>query len=454
MLFDTIRYPWAYKHVGVIRLFDETGRLHPDVDIYNNFSGFFGLAAFVRGATGIDPTSYAAWTQFVAEALILAAVVAARPSRHRQRTSRSPRRRDPPDHQLGRAELLRRPDPRHVAEPRRAGPVGELVPRRRYTSLPLFRIVDRSPGARHGPARRPARPVRRAVVLLGFLGLMMTHPLTPVATARRARCDVGRRVATRRKAGRRNRCRSPRLGTAVVRLLRLPGVRPGFRRITDGERQRQPRLQRRARRCGRRRQHHPVVLGGVWLLAIVGAILCAWAMRRTACCSSRPASRSGFRSCSPYGGEAIYRVYLVLAPADRRVRRLGHHYSDTDRSAGDRPQPMMLASVICLLLGAGFLVAHFGREQINTVDPSEVAMGEYIAATVPILRCSRQFAGTYPAASTPGTRRSRSTTPTSPRSSTSSRHRGVGRPLPSSTRPPTTSGRSTPACHTSSSAPG
>ena len=74
LVVSTIRYPWSYKHLGVIRLLDTTGRLHTDVDIYNTFSGMFGVGALVRGATGVDPESYAAWWQLGVTAFVLVAV--------------------------------------------------------------------------------------------------------------------------------------------------------------------------------------------------------------------------------------------------------------------------------------------------------------------------------------------------------------------------------------------
>ena len=55
--------PWVYKHIGVTNLIVQTGTVHPAVDIYNRWPGFFSLAAvFARLSGQPDAISFAAWS--------------------------------------------------------------------------------------------------------------------------------------------------------------------------------------------------------------------------------------------------------------------------------------------------------------------------------------------------------------------------------------------------------
>lgn len=57
-------YSWVYKHLGVTRLLEVTGKTHVSVDIYNRWPGFFALAAiFSRGAGHLNPVTYARWAE-------------------------------------------------------------------------------------------------------------------------------------------------------------------------------------------------------------------------------------------------------------------------------------------------------------------------------------------------------------------------------------------------------
>ncbi len=234
MLFDTIRYPWAYKHVGVIRLLDETGRLHPDVDIYNNFSGFFGLGAFVRGATGVDPTSYAAWTQLFAQALILAAVwLLVRRATDSERVA----------HLAVVLYLLTDWVGQNYFAAQTLGTLLSLSVLGltmswffggETRSLRWFRSSINRIAPRSGPPvepRRASRPARRRVDRVPRSD--DDAPPHPGRDRRRDRAGVGRRLGARHQADRRDRRDRRRLGGTVVQLLRRAGLRPRLRRVAD-----------------------------------------------------------------------------------------------------------------------------------------------------------------------------------------------------------------------------
>jgi GT2 family glycosyltransferase len=63
VLYDEPRYAWTYKHLGVIALIDHARAVDRSVDIYNNWPGFFALAAWLSAVTGVSAISYAAWAQ-------------------------------------------------------------------------------------------------------------------------------------------------------------------------------------------------------------------------------------------------------------------------------------------------------------------------------------------------------------------------------------------------------
>jgi hypothetical protein len=74
-LYPEPRYAWVYKHIGVIRYISVHGSVNRDVDIYQNWPGFFALAAWFGRVTGWSPMSYAAWAQPAFELLNVAALV-------------------------------------------------------------------------------------------------------------------------------------------------------------------------------------------------------------------------------------------------------------------------------------------------------------------------------------------------------------------------------------------
>lgn len=63
LLYDEPRFPWSYKHFGVIELMSATGAAHRAIDIYNNWPAFFAANAWLRSATGLAPIAYAAGSQ-------------------------------------------------------------------------------------------------------------------------------------------------------------------------------------------------------------------------------------------------------------------------------------------------------------------------------------------------------------------------------------------------------
>jgi hypothetical protein len=75
------QYMWTYKHIGVTNLIEQTGTVHPAVDIYNRWPGFFAAAAGFARVSGLnDPLHFAGWAEpmFAAlDALMVAAIARA-----------------------------------------------------------------------------------------------------------------------------------------------------------------------------------------------------------------------------------------------------------------------------------------------------------------------------------------------------------------------------------------
>lgn len=68
ILYPQGRYSWLYKTIGVVQYINEHGQLDRHIDIYQNFPGFFALAAWFGKVAGVStPLAYAKWAQVVFE---------------------------------------------------------------------------------------------------------------------------------------------------------------------------------------------------------------------------------------------------------------------------------------------------------------------------------------------------------------------------------------------------
>jgi hypothetical protein len=68
LIYSEGRYSWLYKLVGVVQYITVHGRLNHHIDIYQNWPGFFAMAAWFDKVAGVaDPLAYAKWAQLVFE---------------------------------------------------------------------------------------------------------------------------------------------------------------------------------------------------------------------------------------------------------------------------------------------------------------------------------------------------------------------------------------------------
>jgi hypothetical protein len=73
------QYMWTYKHIGVTRLIEQTGTVHPALDIYNRWPGFFATAAGFAHISGLsNPLVFAGWAEpmFAALDTLMVAAIA------------------------------------------------------------------------------------------------------------------------------------------------------------------------------------------------------------------------------------------------------------------------------------------------------------------------------------------------------------------------------------------
>jgi len=68
LVYSQGRYSWLYKTIGPVQYINANGRLNTQIDIYQNWPGFFALAAWFGKVAGVaSPLAYAKWAQLTFE---------------------------------------------------------------------------------------------------------------------------------------------------------------------------------------------------------------------------------------------------------------------------------------------------------------------------------------------------------------------------------------------------
>lgn len=75
ILYPEPRYPYVYKHLGVIDYIAQHGAIDRSADVYHNWPGMFALNAWFEAISGVKAISYAAWAQVFFETFSLTAVL-------------------------------------------------------------------------------------------------------------------------------------------------------------------------------------------------------------------------------------------------------------------------------------------------------------------------------------------------------------------------------------------
>ena len=191
VLYDQPRYPWTYKHLGVVELIVATGRIERGVDVYNNWPGFFAVNAWLTSVSGVRPIDYAEWAQIffnLVNVLVFRFVLHGVTSDERLVWTAIW------VFVLGNWVGQDYFAPQAMAYPLalvvlglclRCGSMAESSTSRSVRSVRrVERRVAAMLGARAVEQHRPSKPLSaRAAVFLGggcYLALVLTHPLSPV----------------------------------------------------------------------------------------------------------------------------------------------------------------------------------------------------------------------------------------------------------------------------------
>jgi hypothetical protein len=79
IVYGTLRYSWAWKHVGIVDYIQRHGSVATDIhalDVYHNWPGFFALDSLLTELAGLDDTlAFATWAPVFFNVLILGAVL-------------------------------------------------------------------------------------------------------------------------------------------------------------------------------------------------------------------------------------------------------------------------------------------------------------------------------------------------------------------------------------------
>ena len=68
LVYSQGRYEWLYKTIGIVQYVNANGQLNGQIDIYQNWPGFFALAAWFGKVAGVaSPLAYAKWAQLAFE---------------------------------------------------------------------------------------------------------------------------------------------------------------------------------------------------------------------------------------------------------------------------------------------------------------------------------------------------------------------------------------------------
>lgn len=62
LLYRTLEYAWTYKHIGVVDLIRDNGRILDSTDVYQLWPGFFAVMAMASGVAEVDAMRFATWS--------------------------------------------------------------------------------------------------------------------------------------------------------------------------------------------------------------------------------------------------------------------------------------------------------------------------------------------------------------------------------------------------------
>ena len=361
LLYGTLRYSWAWKHVGIVDYIVRHGAVNPNIETlsaYHAWPGFFALNAELTKASGVATLSYAGWAPVVNTALMLVPLWLIF------------------DHLSG--------DRRRVWFALLLFVLGNWIGQEYFSPQAFTYVLHLTVLAvclrRLGPSAGRHRRILVGIVLLLMLTIVSSHQLTPfmllsaltlLVSLRQVR-PIWLPVALAGLTGSWiYLMASEFLGQNLYWIVESIG-RPASNTQTTfvdltqaGPEQRLVLLADRG------------LTAGLGVLAIAGALR-LWRARA-------PIRVSAVLALSPlpllvmnsYGGEMLFRVYLFALPFVALLAA-GFVYS---------PRParwsLPVAMICALATAAAFGLAYYGKERANRFTPDEVAASTWLYGHAP-----------------------------------------------------------------------
>jgi hypothetical protein len=361
VVYGTVRYSWAWKHLGIVDYIDRLGHVDPGIDVlpvYHNWPGFFAGAHLLQRWVGAEnAVTIALWFPLVVGLATVAAVVLV------ARTFTD--------------------DRRVVALTAWLFLLGNWVGQEYFSPQAfafLLYLVAIALAVRGARSPRPRAAAILAVALLAA-AIASSHQLTPamltialvaLAVTRQARLGALALVAGVCTATWALWGATSFVGSNLVDAIEgfgspvsnAEGNLTDADRLTDG--------QQLVVLAGR------LVVLGLAALALVGLVRRWRAGERALAPLVLLVAPLALLAANDFDGEILFRVYLYGLP-------FAAFFAAHALLA--RPQRWLLASAATLVVSAallgGFLLAHFGKDGHYVFTPDEVAAARWLDETAP-----------------------------------------------------------------------
>ncbi len=361
LLYGTLRYSWAWKHIGIVDYIDRHAAVNPNIETlnaYHAWPGFFALNAELTKASGVATLSYAGWAPVVNTALMLVPLWLIF------------------DHFSN--------DRRRVWFALLLFVLGNWIGQEYFSPQAFAYVLHLTVLAiclrRLGPTARRHRRALIGIVLLLMLAIVSSHQLTPfmllsaltlLVLIRQVR-PVWLPLALAGLTGAWIYLMATQfLGQNLYWIVESIG-RPASNTQTTFVDLSQAGPEQRL-----------VLLADRGLTACLGILAIAGAVRLRR--AAAPIRVSAVLAISPlpllamnsYGGEMLFRIYLFALPFCALLAA-GFVYSP-------RPARWSLpVALICVLaIAAAFTLAYYGKERANRFTPDEVAASTWLYAHAP-----------------------------------------------------------------------
>lgn len=401
--YGTLRYAWAWKHVGIVDYIQRHGTVDPDIQFlsaYHNWPGFFALTSLYTQLAGFrSALSYASWAPLFFNLLFFGALVML------FRTLTRDRRRiwlgawfffaanwigqdyfSPQAYAyflflvvvtIGLAWFRLRL-PQNVAAAHR--PLLSRAAARWFHRL----VTSADRGAPwHADAGQGERGAVALLLIALTVAIASSHQLTPFMTV----LALGALVLLQQI-----RLRTLPLLVAVISLAWVAFFAVGFLRwnlywVVDSVGALTTNTNATLINLATASHGQRVVADidrsltvGVWVLGALGFARMCRRGRLDLAAGALALAPFAMLAATSYGGEILFRVYFFSLPFMAFLAS-GLFYPD-GRSGTSRLTAPATASVSCLLL-AGLLVGYYGKERQNHFSKDEVSASRYLYGTAP-----------------------------------------------------------------------